>query len=230
MSRAFPRRGSVPAQAARVSPEANVQPPRPARLEAYIPRSAELSRLFRVVRVGREQADADARRGGEAAADVERPLEGLADAAGDALGHRGGRLGRHVAEHDHELVAAQPDDQVGRAGGHAQPAGDLLQQLVIRVVAEPAVDVLERVDVEVEQGRCRAVVRRPASTRSRWCSTIVRKRCSASPWARVASSSAVTSRRHALAVERLAVVPVDDDRLVREPAPAGLGVAQPVAG
>ena len=42
--------------------------------------------------------------------------------------------------------------------------------------------------------------------------------------------SAVTSRRHALAVERLAVVPVDDDRLVREPAPAGLGVAQPVAG
>ena len=29
-----------------MSPEANVQPPRPARLEAYIPRSAELSRLF----------------------------------------------------------------------------------------------------------------------------------------------------------------------------------------
>src|SRR6476660_6907739 len=127
----------------------------PGPLGGVHPQVGGAEQALRVVRVGREQPDADAGRGGEAAADVERPLEGLADAAGHALRNGRGRLGGDVAEHDQELVAAQADDQVGRTGRRAQPARDLLQQLVARVVAEGVVDVLELVDVEVEQRRGR---------------------------------------------------------------------------
>src|SRR4051812_17433621 len=52
-----------------------------------------------------------------------------------------------VAEHDGELVAAQPSKRVAMAQRPAEALGDDLEQLVAVVVAERVVDLLEAVEV-----------------------------------------------------------------------------------
>ena len=58
----------------------------------------------------------------------------------------------HALDHDHELVAADPADQVVRAEVGPQPAGHRDEQLVADAVAERVVDELEPVEVEEQDG------------------------------------------------------------------------------
>ena len=57
-----------------------------------------------------------------------------------------------VFAHDHELVAAEARDGVGRADRRRQPARHLDEQLVADHVAEPVVHELEAVEVEEQHG------------------------------------------------------------------------------
>ena len=75
---------------------------------------------------------------------------GVSNARQHPRGHRAG-LGDGVVDarqHDRELVAAQPGDDVLRAHGMPQPAGDGDEQRVADGVAERVVDDLEVVDVD----------------------------------------------------------------------------------
>ena len=51
-------------------------------------------------------------------------------------------------EHDDELVAAEPAEEVAGPDRLGQPAGDLGQRLVAGALAQPVVHALEVVDVE----------------------------------------------------------------------------------
>ena len=89
--------------------------------------------------------DADAQGDGEL---VARQLEGPGHAAEHPLGGVFGQLGGvELVQHDHELVAAGPGDQVAVAQAAAQALGDRQQQLVAGRVAEGVVDVFEVVEV-----------------------------------------------------------------------------------
>ena len=63
---------------------------------------------------------------------------------------------RRAAEHDGELVAAEPRDGAAPATSTSLPR-DLAQQLVAGVVAERVVDLLEAVEVDQEDGDVLAV-------------------------------------------------------------------------
>ena len=78
-----------------------------------------------------------------------------------AIGHAHGVGGpAHVVQPHGELVSAVAGEGVALAQARLQPAGDLLQQLVARLVAEGVVHHLEVVDVDEEHGE--AVVLVPA--------------------------------------------------------------------
>ena len=105
----------------------------------------------RVVVLGHARARVDAHPG---AVDDERLHEPVEDPRGDLASV----VGRAERDQERELVAAQPDEQVGvdHPGGEA-PRG-LAQQLVAGVVAEGVVDLLEVVEVDQDQReprRCR---------------------------------------------------------------------------
>ena len=70
----------------------------------------------------------------------------------ERLGRGGGlRRGGARAEHDRELVAAVPGDQIGRPGRRLQPVRDRDEHLVADQVAVGVVDVLEPVEVDQQQ-------------------------------------------------------------------------------
>ena len=87
------------------------------------------------------------------------PGHGQQGLGGDLAGFGAGQCGVfvQVLQHEHELVAADAGHRVGLAHHPAQPAADLLQQQVARMVAVFVVDVLEVVHVHEEQGAVLAV-------------------------------------------------------------------------
>ena len=58
-----------------------------------------------------------------------------------------------IGAEDHELVAADPGNDVGPAHDTADAGHDLLQQQVAGCMAERVVDSLEAVEIERQQGR-----------------------------------------------------------------------------
>lgn len=99
------------------------------------------------VRVG---ADATAEAQGDrmlVAPEVERFVERLGHAQGDL-----GQLRRrtHPLHDDHELVSANPAEQVLGSQGDPQPLGHLRQQAVARRVAQAVIDDLEPIHVAVQ--------------------------------------------------------------------------------
>ena len=74
------------------------------------------------------------------------------------------RVGQ-VLEQDGELVAVQPSGGVAGSCRVAQPVGDLDQELVATGVAEPIVDLLEVVDVDVQDGQQLVA---PSTRAARW--------------------------------------------------------------
>src|SRR5579864_1462813 len=54
-------------------------------------------------------------------------------------------------QHDRELIATEPGDQVGPAYGAAQPDSELLQQSVSALVAERVVDFFEAIQVHNQE-------------------------------------------------------------------------------
>ena len=57
-----------------------------------------------------------------------------------------------VGDQDDELIAAVAGDQIGRARRPLEPARDLAQELVARLMAVGVVDLLEVVEVDVQHG------------------------------------------------------------------------------
>ena len=103
------------------------------------------------LRVGREEADADARVDQQlGGAERERRVHRVGDPLADGLGVLA-RGDRQVAHEHEELVTALPDHQVARAHRGAQPRGDLAEKLVAHVVPERVVDPLELVQVRERQ-------------------------------------------------------------------------------
>ena len=100
--------------------------------------------------VARREGQADAGRHVELhPVDDERRPKAVAQAVGqvEGLGHA-----HHLAEDDHELVAADAGHEVRGPHVLVQPLGHVHQQLVAVGVAERVVDQLEAVEVEEEQG------------------------------------------------------------------------------
>ncbi len=58
-----------------------------------------------------------------------------------------------LREHDAELVAAEPSDEVGLPNAVPQRPGHVLQEPVAVLVSEDVVDLLEPVQVEVQSGQ-----------------------------------------------------------------------------
>ena len=65
-----------------------------------------------------------------------------------------------VLDDHHELVAAEPREQVGLAQRVRQRRGDALQQLVADAMAERVVDVLEAVEVDEQHADAATVALR----------------------------------------------------------------------
>jgi hypothetical protein len=103
--------------------------------------------------VGIDRVDGDAGAGSRQdrrALEVDR----LVDVARDALGHHVDVFGGAGALQDHdELVAAEPDAQVGGAAGVPHALGGQHQHEVAGRVAERVVDLLEAVEVELQDGQ-----------------------------------------------------------------------------
>jgi hypothetical protein len=78
------------------------------------------------------------------------------DLGAQPLGENDGLVDRRVGEHDHELLAAEASDDVGRAGRLRDDARQHAQHVVAREVAAGVVERLEVVDVEQEQRERRA--------------------------------------------------------------------------
>ena len=68
------------------------------------------------------------------------------------MGDSGGIVCVSVHEHDNELVAAEPNQQVSFAQAARQTWAQLLEKLVAGWVAECVVDLLEVVEVNEEEG------------------------------------------------------------------------------
>ncbi len=81
--------------------------------------------------------------------------QGQAHPVGDDAGVAGGTAGQH----DGELVATEPGQDVAVADGGPEPDGDLLQEVVAAGVAEGVVDLLEPVEVDHEDGEVVVAVR-----------------------------------------------------------------------
>ena len=132
--------------AAAIGGSKNAKRPLPDVLAWYIARSASRissSGVARPAAVGDADAEVD---GHQLGAGVHRRLEGAQHPRGDGAEFRDGIL--DVRQHDRELVAAEPGDDVLRAHGVAQPARDGDEQRVADGVAERVVDDLEVVDVD----------------------------------------------------------------------------------
>ncbi len=103
-------------------------------------------------RVGRRTGERDAHAGGHEDLALHQ-RDRARDRLGQALGHQlGGLLAGDVVAQDHELVAAEPRDDVGRPHRGAQAVGDRDQQPVTGGVAEAVVHHLEPVEVEEQDG------------------------------------------------------------------------------
>ncbi len=99
---------------------------------------------LRLVGRVKRHAQAHAHLGQHAVAEVERRFDG----AVNAVEHDGQIAGlRHAFEHQHELVAAQPRDQIGLAHGGPEALAQLTQKLVARGVAVGVVDRLEIIEI-----------------------------------------------------------------------------------
>ena len=81
-----------------------------------------------------------------------RQLVGLSRAARRRSTARGRRLGLEVGGEDQKLVGDIARDDVHGAGGLAQPARGLAQELVGAVAPEALVDQAEAIEVDVENG------------------------------------------------------------------------------
>src|SRR3954467_5906819 len=107
-----------------------------------------LEQPHRVVRVGGEQRDADARIDVDLdAADGEGLLERRAEAQPRGAGRR---LVAGLEDHG-ELVAAEPRERVLAPEQILEARADLTQHLVTRVMAERVVELLEAVEVDEQQ-------------------------------------------------------------------------------
>ena len=107
-----------------------------------------------VVAVGRENADPDARRRVQRVP-VDHVVAG--ERLQDLAGHRRRvRPGLHPRQHDHELVAAEPRDDVALAHAAFEAARHLDQQAIADVMPEGVVDHLEAVHVDEHQRHLRA--------------------------------------------------------------------------
>jgi hypothetical protein len=109
-----------------------------------------LGELVAGLRLRRADRDADAGPHRQLPAlDQDRLGQAVQHALGDGDGLR---RHREPVEQDHELVPAEPGDQVARADAVEQALGDHHEQPVAGVVAERVVDRLEAVEVEQEHG------------------------------------------------------------------------------
>jgi len=88
---------------------------------------------------------------GDPAADAHGGRDRLDDAQRDVLGFFRCPADS-AAQHDGELIPAQPCAQVPGAGGPEKPRPDLTEQIVTRPVAENVVDALEVVQVDEQHG------------------------------------------------------------------------------
>ena len=120
--------------------------------------------------VSGQMRDADRRADLElGAVEHERVVERLQDLLGDGLG----AVRVQARADEHELVAAEPGEQVAGARDVADPARHLAEHLVAGGVPERVVDELEVVEVEVE--RATSPPSRAARARSRAsCSSTLR--------------------------------------------------------
>jgi hypothetical protein len=86
------------------------------------------------------------------AIDADRLAQGLGDAGGACPGYEVGWLvAGQVGGDDHELVAAEAGEGVGKADGAAEIVGDVPEELVPDVVAVGVVDELEAVEIDHEE-------------------------------------------------------------------------------
>jgi hypothetical protein len=114
-----------------------------------------LEQGLQILPVGRIDGDPDARREGQLPpVDLHRLLDEAQQLGSDVADE--GRILEVIDQH-HELVPAQPRDQIGGAHAARQSLANPLQHLVAGVVAEGVVDVLEPVEVD-EDDRQMAVV------------------------------------------------------------------------
>ena len=122
----------------------------PSSLARYIARSAQRIRSLRIGGVvGQDRdADADADLGSHR---VEH--ERLLDAGRQPARDRRRVVDVGVEQRHHELVAAQPDDQVRVAQRVLEARAELPQELVAGRMAERVVDLLEAVEVEEHEGQ-----------------------------------------------------------------------------
>ena len=143
--------------AAAIGGSKNAKRPLPDVFAWYIARSASrisssASRVAAAVGDADAEVDAD-----QLVAGVHRRLERAQHPRGHGAGLRDGIV--DARQHDRELVAAQPGDDVLRAHGMPQPAGDGDEQRVADGVAERVVDDLEVVDVDEQHAERAGAVR-----------------------------------------------------------------------
>ena len=105
-----------------------------------------------------EQGDADAGRHADGLLPERRHV--LPHGLDQRLGDHGGLLQIGLGQEERELVAAQPRQHIGPAGAMAQLAGDGLEQVVARLVAEAVVDLLEVIEVHHQHRAAGSVARR----------------------------------------------------------------------
>jgi hypothetical protein len=179
-------------------------------------------------------SDADARGDRQhPSVDVDRDRHDLADAVGD-LGRLPGVA--DLLEQDRELVAAETADRVGGAQDVLYPAGERDQQPVADGMAEAVVDELEAVEVDVEHGAApgriplelaEAVLEAVQEQRPvRKAGEAVVQRFVDQPLLGVAPLGDV--RQRAGDADRCAAGVAGGEPARQDPAPAAVGVADPV--
>ena len=132
--------------------------PLPASLAAYIATSAcRISSSLSPAPAGVHD-DPDARADRELTpCDRDRLGELLEQSIGH--GHGAGRVG--AFEQQHELVATEPGQRVGRPRDGGEPRGHVAKQLVARIMTEAVVHLLEAVQVDEQHGQDVTGPRRP---------------------------------------------------------------------
>src|SRR6266481_5541757 len=87
------------------------------------------------------------------AVDADRLVQGVGDTGRANPGDEIRRLvARQVGGDDHELVAAEAGQSVGKPDCAAKIVGDVSQQLVADVVAVGVIDELEAIEIDHEEG------------------------------------------------------------------------------
>ena len=140
----------------------------PHRFALYMARSAARKIRLGIVAVAGEHGDAEAR-----SQPLEERLLGAVEAARDALDHRPHVRLVGLRQQQRELVAADPERQVGAADGAVQQAAEQRQSGIARLVAVPVVQLLEAVQVAQHQrerpvvaARAGGLVAEPAGERA----------------------------------------------------------------